>query len=81
MRLERTQSQGASHDPNEEEAVATLLGVEGRNVRRQVRVEVSGEQHSIAIRSYDLQGAITVSGELHREGSRYWLRGDVEVVE
>jgi len=72
MRLERTQPQsGVSEGSNEEEAVATLLGIEGRNVRRQVRVDVSGEQHSIAIRSYERQRAITVSGELRREGSRY----------
>lgn len=83
VRLERNESGEArpGGSQGEAEAVVTVLGVEGKKTRRRVKVEVSGAHHQIAIRSYDQQRPISVTGELRREGQGYWLRGDVAISE
>jgi hypothetical protein len=79
VRLERTDPKQGEDAVTE--AIVTVVGVEGRKTRRQARIEVSGELHQIAIRSYERQRSISVTGELCREGQGYWLRGEVTVVD
>jgi hypothetical protein len=82
IRLERATPEYRVKSGREDiEAIVTIAGVVGRKTPRQARVDVSGEFHQIAIRSYERQQLITATGELRRETSGYWLRGDISFTE
>jgi hypothetical protein len=71
-RLER------GHD--EESGTVTISGVVGE-VRRTVRIELSGKRYNDAIRAHRTRTTVTATGILTKRGNANWLVGDVSFSE
>jgi hypothetical protein len=70
VRLERGQ--------NSKEGVVVIDGEVGR-VRRRVRLALTGDSYSRAIRAHDERRMVYARGQITLEGRSYWLRRPMQV--
>lgn len=63
---------------SDEHAIVTVEGIEGKNTRRKVKIDLSGAAHDAAIAAYKSKGPVTVTGQREKVGSSFWMRGRVD---
>ena len=62
-----------------EEGTVTVQGFADTQEQRSVRVLLTGDSYTTAVRAHDARQLVQVSGRLTREGNAYFLRGQVSL--
>lgn len=73
-------SRQAERGHDDDEGMATISGVVGKDSSRQVRVALSGKAYNLAIKAHRTRASVRATGTLARQGKFNWLTGDVEII-